>query len=106
MTERTYLGDPQRTSQAGKDITSAGDRLSGAVKRHGDRIRGITGSKPWGGDDTGRNFEKGYVKAEETFFPAAEQIGELVTGVGNGIQQAVKLLGTTDEGNADRFKKA
>ncbi len=104
--ERVGVNDFGTMRQGGKDMSSAGKRLTDAMNKHKGNIEGITASKPWGNDDIGHAFEGPYLKAQGQMFDAVPKVGEAVDHVGTGIGKIADGYEQVDESNSSGLRKS
>ena len=98
--------DPQRAYRAGQDLTHAGKAIGAQRTGLGAEIAAASAGQPWGSDDIGAAFEKGYRPAEQVLMQAWEKIGAYVEGLGAAVCKSVSDSVATDAESGTRITKS
>ncbi|MER7458208.1 hypothetical protein [Micromonospora sp. NPDC126480] len=104
MGDQLWL-DPQRARRGGADLAAAGAEVSARRRRAGGEIAAASAVRPWGRDDIGAAFERGYRGFEQTALRVWEGVGRHLEGLGTDVVRSVDATLRTDAANADRIDR-
>lgn len=88
--------DPDRVAAGGRDLASAGKRLTSERSGAGGEIAALSGQPPWGTDEIGQAFEKNYRPIEQQVLLAWQKLGLYVEGLGDAVVETVREVTETD----------
>ncbi|MEU5562231.1 hypothetical protein [Micromonospora musae] len=97
--------DATRARQGGADLSAAGEALSARRAEVGGEIVSTSAQQPWGRDDIGAAFERGYRGCEEIVLRAWEGLGRHLNALGVDVVRSVDGNVDTDATAAGRLAR-
>jgi hypothetical protein len=73
--------------------------------RSGARIAAASGERPWGRDDIGSAFDRGYRNLEATLLRVWQGTGDQLAQLGADVVRSVDATTATDRASAGRFDR-
>jgi hypothetical protein len=105
MTDGVRL-DPQVTAAGAADLSSAGQALINLLGTTGAQLAADTQARPWGSDEIGQGFDRGYRPGEQQFFAALGALGDYVRKLGEEVTAVVAASLETDRTSSVRVERA
>ena len=105
MTDGQLYLDPQQTLNGAGNLTAAGKDFEAQRQGAGAEIAGASARPPWGSDDIGSAFEKGYRPMEQKVLLAWEKLAGYVEGLGYAAARSVHENMNTDTGAGARVRQ-
>lgn len=97
MSDGEVVLDPVVADRGGHGLTAAGSTLSSLRSGFAH-----AGASPWGADEVGAAFERGYRPAEEALLAAWSDLGLVVADLGSAVVEAVASTLDADAAAARR----
>ncbi|WP_434742974.1 hypothetical protein [Micromonospora sp. SH-82] len=97
--------DPGRARRGGRDLGLAGAAVTARQRQAGGRIAAASAQRPWGRDDIGAAFERGYRGYEETVLRVWAGLGHRIEGLGDEVLRAVDADLRTDTASGKRLDR-
>jgi hypothetical protein len=96
MTDELRL-DPALTRTGARNLSAAGARFAEARAGAGAEIAAATTAQPWGRDEFGQSFERGYRPIEHETLRAWERLAAYLQDLGDAAAAAVRDSLATDQ---------
>lgn len=106
MTDDGVWLDPAVTSAGATDLTGAGQDLIDILSTAGRDMAARTQALPWGADEFGTTFDRGYRPAEQQFLIALATVGSYLRLMGEQVTAVVEDSQHTDQTAWVRVKSA
>jgi hypothetical protein len=97
--------DPQLATNGAHGLSAAGADLQAVRNNIGGQIQAKSGNAPWGKDEYGGEFEKGYREGETQILQAWSQIATFVSAMGEGVKKSVEMNVGADDGAGARISR-
>ena len=98
--------DPQVTAAGAADLSAAGQELINLLGTTGAQLAADTQARPWGSDEIGQGFDRGYRPGEQQFFAALGALGDYVRKLGEDVTAVVASSQETDQAAGVRVERA
>ena len=89
--------DPQVTAAGAADLAAAGQELINLLGTTGAELAADTQARPWGSDEIGKGFDRGYRPGEQQFLTALGALGDYVRKLGEQVTAVVAFSEETDQ---------